>query len=245
MTFYATISAGWVRSYMPPVPVLLPASSWARSGLRAPNLPSHITEAAADSGGYVATFRWGDYRYSPREYVHWLSTWRPRWAATMDYCCEPEITASKRGVVRDRQERTTENVRMFFERYRRVPWAWVPTIQGWETSDYVRHARELQSIIQKMHAYYARYGREDGRSVAFRVAIGSLCRRASVQQVREIARAVTREIPGLRIHLWGVKLSAVKAGLPETVASVDSAAWNGHFGRRIEERRRSGMSERR
>src|SRR5690348_3105788 len=44
VTFYATIDADSVRDYMPAVPVLLPASSWARYGLRTPRLPDHVTE---------------------------------------------------------------------------------------------------------------------------------------------------------------------------------------------------------
>src|SRR3954463_9031865 len=140
MVFYATIDADSVRSYMPPVPVLLPASSWARKHLSRPNLPAQITETAADSGGYVATKVWGDYRYSPAQYVGWLATWSPGWAATMDYCCEDEITAGQPGLVRERQRRTTVKAQYFWHWHRRVPWAWVPTIQGWQVDDYVAHA---------------------------------------------------------------------------------------------------------
>ena len=43
-TFYATISNGEIRPYMPDVPVLLPASSWARTNMSIPRLPVHITE---------------------------------------------------------------------------------------------------------------------------------------------------------------------------------------------------------
>jgi hypothetical protein len=70
MTFYATIDAGSIRSYMPNVPYLLPASSWARFNLRRPNLPAHVTHVAADSGGFVATFRnHGVYTYTPQQYA--------------------------------------------------------------------------------------------------------------------------------------------------------------------------------
>jgi hypothetical protein len=39
----------------------------------------------------VATRIWGDYRFSPTQYVSWLHTFRPAWAAMMDYCCEDEL----------------------------------------------------------------------------------------------------------------------------------------------------------
>ena len=57
--FYATIDVDSVRPYMSKVPVMLPASSWARKGMPPPKLPAHITERAADCGGFVATKVWG------------------------------------------------------------------------------------------------------------------------------------------------------------------------------------------
>ncbi len=54
---YATIDADSVRPYMPAVPVMLPASSWARRGMRSPRLPAHVLETSADSGGFVAARR--------------------------------------------------------------------------------------------------------------------------------------------------------------------------------------------
>ena len=95
-TFYFTVDAdscgSTASTFMPAVPIMLPASSFARRGrLKTPRLPDHITERAADSGGFVATMRWGNYRYTPAQYVTWLQTWNPTWAATMDYCCEPEV----------------------------------------------------------------------------------------------------------------------------------------------------------
>lgn len=224
ITFYATMSCDHLRSYMADTPVLLPASSWSRIKMRKPNLPPHVRHVAADSGGFVATFKWGDYRYTPAEYVRWLRTFNPRWAATMDYCCEEEITGKNEGVVRFRQDRTTDMAHHFWEQYRDVPWAWVPTVQGWEVADYVRHARELKPLIDEMQAA----GHPD-----FRVGIGTLCHRASAQMVRDVSRAVATELPGVPLHLWGVKLSVLQARyeLPQVV-SVDSAAWDqAGFGR--------------
>lgn len=221
MRFYATIDSDSVRPYMPDVPVLLPASSWARKGLAAPKLPVHVTERAADSGGFVATFRWGDYRYTPAQYAGWLRTWGPSWAATMDYCCEDEITGGKPGVVRERQRKTTEMARHTWDTYRRAPWCWVPTVQGWRVDDYRRHAGELRPLIEEMADYY-------GPGSEFRVGIGTLCRRASAAMVREVAHAVAAELPGVPLHLWGIKLSVLKdsIALPPQVVSLDSAAWS-------------------
>jgi hypothetical protein len=91
MAFYATIDADSVRSDMPTVPYLLPASSWARYNTRSVRLPRRLRHVAADGGGFVATRIWGDYRYSPQQYVSWLHTFRPESAAAVAYCCEDEI----------------------------------------------------------------------------------------------------------------------------------------------------------
>lgn len=223
-TFYTTIYPECVKGYMPATPVLLPASAWSRLGMKAPKLPAHIEHAAADCGGFVATMRWGDYRYTPAEYVAWLRSWPivPRWAATMDYCCEPEVLGKTDGVIANRQRRTTEMAHHFWSEYKRESWVWVPTVQGWEVADYVRHVRELRSLIEDMADYY-------GPGSEFRVGIGTLCRRASTEMIRAVSYAVASEIPGIPLHLWGIKLGALRSSisLPATVASVDSGAWNG------------------
>lgn len=234
MQFYATIDCDSVRGggIMPAVPMMLPASSWARKGLRAPNLPAHITETAADCGGFVATLKWGGYRYSPAQYSEWLHTFNPQWAATMDYCCEPEV-AENAGIVAARQARTTGMAYRFWADYRDAPWCWVPTVQGWAIADYARHAQALAPLVAEMQAHY-------GAVSAFRVGIGTLCRRASPAMIRAVVQVVANELPGVPLHLWGVKLALFKGrtALHPAIASVDSAAWNGLFGKGIEDARR-------
>jgi len=255
-TFYATLDADSVRAslpavpvLLPAVPVLLPATAWARRGFRPVRLPTHVVDVAVDSGGFVATFRHGgDYRYIPAAYVAWLRTITPApaWAATMDYCCEPEI-AGRPGVVRERQERTTEMAWRFWRDYQAAPWCWVPTVQGWAVADDARHGADLRPLVEEMRAHY-------GPDSAWRVGVGTLCRRASALDIHDVVRAVAAVLPGVPLHLWGVKLTAISArvGLPAAVASVDSAAWSwvgdgstSHRGRRVrdsDEWRRSGLA---
>lgn len=247
ITFYPTVARDQL-SRIATNRVLLVASSYAASEVRAygrvrhslpvPVIPEHVTERAADCGGFVATFKWGDYPYTPEQYVRWLRAWRPQWAATMDYCCEDEITNGKPGVVRERQQKTTEMAWHFWQTYQES-WAWVPTIQGWTVEDYERHATEMKPLIDEMRAAYA-------DNPDWRVGVGTLCRRASVQMIHDVVRAVSAVLPGIPLHLWGIKLSALQSpiAMPAQVVSVDSAAWNGLFGSDREEWKASGLPQR-
>jgi hypothetical protein len=222
-TLYPTFSIDDLRPSMPSVPALLPASSWARHGLTTPKLPTHITDRAANCGGFVATRIWGEYRSTPEQYVDWLSRWMPRWAATMDSCCEPELTAAQRGVIRERQTRTTENASLFWQEYRSVPWVWVPILQGWEPEDYQDHARELRPLVHEMHTHY-------GADSPWRVGVGTLCQRASVKMIDRVVHAIREELPMVPLHLWGVKLAALKSIDLTNIVSSDSATWHGLWG---------------
>lgn len=164
--FYATFDVDSLCSSLPAnIPVLLPASSWARKGLKTPRVPAHVTRLAADSGGFVASRFWGEYHYSLEQYVTWLRAFRPLWAATMDSCCEPELAV----VTEQRQRRTTENAYQTWEHCKQLPFAWVPTIQGWLPEDYRRHAYEMHPLIEEMQAVYA-------NNPCWRVGVRTLCR---------------------------------------------------------------------
>lgn len=247
-TFYYTIDAGSVRDYMPSVPVLIPASSWAnRNGYKGlpakPRLPAHITEIAVDPGGFVFTMiQKRDYPFSDAELVEFATAMGAQWCATKDYCCEPEITENQ-GIVCDRQHKTTDAAVRIWGSHKDAPFAWVPTVQGWEVDDYRTHARALRPLVEEMSAYYQD---RDGEESAFRVGIGTLCRRASPAMIRRVVMAVAQELPNVGFHLWGVKLTALRpngkqrAILPLSVKSADSAAWNGFFGRDHEKWKGSG-----
>ena len=244
MQLYATIDSDSdspsLHSFMPAVSMLLPASSWYRCKFRPPRIPDHIPELAADCGGFVAAMRWKRYRYSMSEYVRWLCSFPPRlrWAACMDYCCEPPVAGSA-ALIELRQRKTTARAWQAWTHWRDMSWVWVPTVQGWDVEDYQRHARELAPLIGEMRD---RYGPDRG----WRVGIGTLCARADAALIRQVVEAVTAELPGVPLHLWGVKLDVLKnrIALPESVISVDTAAWNGLFGQDREEWRISGQRQR-
>ncbi len=236
-----------------------------------PKVPAQVSEIAVDPGGFVAAthggyrFSWAAYeawlaRLGPR-----LS-----WAAFPDLPCEQSL-APLDVQVRARQEQTlqwawelwgghddTEN----WEVHRTHSWSYVPTVQGRTVGQYVHHAEQLAPLLAQQfdHYHYTAYGldlvdafgdddaqatRTWGQHAAqhYRVGIGSLCGRNQPSEVAELVRvvaAVAEVLPG-RFHLWGVKLSCLRAlaraGLMSRVASFDTAAFNGAFGRDLERRR--------
>ncbi len=230
------------------------------NGIPYVKLPEGIKRTAADCGGFVATMKWGGYPFLSNQYVAWCESIGEslEWAAIPDLCCEDELTAETDSLtVRERQDETTRLAYQFWEEYMTVPWSWTPTIQGWTVDDYVYHAEQMAPLIAEMQSfYYERPGfiaEEDGddhdypnyaerverNMMTFRVGIGTLCRRASTAMIREIVERVSEILPGVVFHLWGVKLAGLTGhDLPRSVVSVDSAAWNGRFGDRIEAHRR-------
>lgn len=246
-TFYATVDADSIRPVMPDVPYLLTATSFWRRARRLPAvvLPAHLTHIAVDPGGFVAATRYGGrYPFTLSAYVAWLRSLRPVWAATWDFCCEPAI-AGDAAAVRERQQRTTDQLAQTWQRYAGMPWAWVPTVQGWTIEEYVRHAEELRPLVAAIHTrYHQQPG--DPRAAQFRVGVGSICKRASPAEIRAVVAAVAATLPGVPLHLWGASLRTFQDlhALPPTIASFDTSAWNSRFGHGIEPYRTSGLSQR-
>lgn len=263
--FYATVDADNMRpQWMPSdVAYLLPASSFWRRGFPRPRLPQGV-EVAADCGGFVATRRWGSYRFTLDDYYLWLKKIPGlRWAAIFDQCCEPGIADSP-AAIRSRQVWTRARAEEFIDAWPDVTWAWVPTLQGWSVEDYVQAADDMRPLIDELLDLYVHLANDEDAdysdegpnpwadlSAAFRVGIGTLCARASVADIVEIVNAVRERLPYVSLHLWGVKLAALRdwpGRPPAQVVSVDSAAWNGRFGSDIarldSDRRRLYMSQR-
>lgn len=264
-TFYATVDADSCRpQWMPQASYLLPASSFARKDMRTPRLPDGC-DVAADWGGFVASkLRGGDVGFSEAQYVEWLRRIPDlRWAALWDLPCEPSITETQ-GSVRLRQLWTREHAREMVEAQWTSgdTWAWVPTVQGFDVEDYVQAVEDMRPLISELDRSYqdmATTDYEDSEgdnpwehcARSFRVGIGSLCARKDERQIWRIVSEVTRRLPGIPLHLWGVKVNALRnwpGGIPRNIVSTDSAAWNGRFKSDIDkcnaEQRALGMSQR-
>jgi hypothetical protein len=255
--FHSTISAKELRPNMPATPFILSAASFLRQdskgqcSLRNPRYLPASPVCGADCGGFTAAMRWGGrYRFTPVQYIKWLYDWDPQWAAAFDIPCLSE-SGEYPGpqVVEERQRWTTEMAWRFWELYRDVTWCWVPTIQGFTLSEFEQHARDLTDIIRQMQAYYSDPGwgddDEEGGHFenAFRVGVGSLCRRSPsfiLEVITRIHAIIGRDIP---LHIWAGKLKLLQSGIAlPGVISCDSGAWNGLFGREHEKRRASGLT---
>jgi hypothetical protein len=207
-------------------PVLISANAFWRSGrFGLPNgWPFSPVDLALDSAGFVAMFRYWGYRWPLDEYVRFAGRVRPTWWAAPDYCCEPEIS-SDRDEVLERVKRTAFKLdwarQVAVDQGVPLP---MPVLQGWFPDDYLRCA----DMIPDMPAL---------------VGVGSVCRRqlTGPAGVIRVVEKLEAEMPrGVRLHLFGVKGSAMQAlaGHPR-IHSVDSAAWD--FAAR-RERERNGQA---
>lgn len=108
----------------------------------------------------------------------------------------------------------------------------------------------MQPLIEEMVGYYLEASTWDEpgeeRLTQFRVGLGSLVPRspAFVLATLEAVQYVLGRLL-VRYHLWGKKLALLhyQTILPGVV-SLDTAAWNGLYGRQHARRRASGLSER-
>lgn len=253
--FYYTVSRKDIRSFMPTIPVMISAHSCLSKGktirLLPPNLPSTITQKAADCGGFPVThFRDGVYPYSHGEYITWLAQYEPQWAATPDLCCVDLETKGNPGasIVKERQEFAKEQAEMLFFTACDVSWAWVPTIQGFTPDEYYTHACMMENLIQQIWCYYQEMAElhmdtdEEEmmleRAANFRVGIGSLVGRKP-DVVREIILTVQSVLgKHVSLHCWGLKKAYLDACQQiRGVVSYDSGAYNNRFGRDLEKQK--------
>jgi hypothetical protein len=234
LTFYATLDASTLKPYLPNLPYLLPLASWWRRDVqlkRPPRLPAHLTHVAVDCGSYTLAQHQVQpgFHFTAEQYAAWIRALGPaaRWAVLPDWPCEGASAPE----VRRRQIATTVTAVDVLSNHLDVPWCWCPVLQGQRVEVYLRHAIDVAAWVYELHEVYAARGQAE----AFRVCLGSLCRRNSVAEIRNIVSSVARVLPKLVLHLFGVKLSVLQqtGDLPDAVVSVDSAAWTSRFGRHI------------
>lgn len=168
-----------------------------------------------DSGAFTELSQHGAYRIEPEAYGAEIERWRSipglECAVSQDYMCEPFILEKTGLTVRDHQRLTIER----FDRLRACcSLPIMPVLQGYRLAEYLDH----------LDAY------GDRLSSGMRVGVGSVCKRnTSVAQIEDILGAIHEASPGILLHGFGVKTTALaSAKVWDVLTSADSMAWSYH-----------------
>ena len=245
-------------------PILISAGSLYkpnRGGFQPVGIAAYGCGAALDSAGFVA-MKQGGYRWTVDEYVEWVAFGRASnglgasdraedlagifpwsWWSAMDYCCEPEIAADREEVER-RIAKTVESLEETLESvdyYRDEEGAsWLPDplpiLQGRTPADYVACAKEIERVLRAR-------GR-DGLPAL--VGVGSVCRRDlhGPEGLLPVLAALDEVLPeGVRLHLFGVKGSALDHVQGDRVGSIDSMAWDDRCRNGVRDRMQAKAAE--
>lgn len=174
-----------------------------------------LAEVLVDSGAFTELKDHGRYRHSVAEYAAQLRRLKdviPNivGAVSQDYMCEPFILA-KTGLTIDDHQRLT------IERYdalcaEQLPFPIMPVLQGFAPEDYARHVQ----------MYGARLTPD------MWVGVGSVCKRqGKPEAIVAVLRAIHAVRPDLKLHGFGVKLTALKnAVVRALLTTADSMAWS-------------------
>lgn len=184
--------------------------------LRGRRKPVACPDVVIDSGAFVELEKWGRYRHSVEEYadelqrLHEAGVVQITAAVAQDYMCEPFMLAKTGLRVEDHQRLTIERCDALLACG--LPFPILPVLQGYAPSDYVRHLRA--------------YG--DRLPQGAWVGVGSVCKRNSKpEQIVAVLYAILRARPDLRLHGFGVKITALMhSGVRSMLYSADSMAWS-------------------
>lgn len=247
--YYASSRLGTLDEALDDLPVLISAgAAW-----RNPNGDQEFTvglpEASSlmiDSGGFQAATRWngaeagerglpGRYPYSPTELHDWAESINADVVAGMDIACEDanELFDGSEGFEKgyvwpgDYRDRLLDSLdyQIRQERvYRSGGYShdFMPVIQGREIEDY-------EDFIDLFRT--SRLTEYD------QIAIGTVCKRSSTDEIHKVARLVRDHFPEKHIHLFGATLTVYKdQRFRELFDSSDTAAWNWGASNKAEEK---------
>jgi len=132
-------------------------------------------------------------------------------AVSQDYMCEPFILRKTGQSVAEHQARTIARYRDI--RNQLDPGIHLmPVLQGYKPAEYVDHIRQYGELIQADEW----------------TGVGSVCKRnTSVHEIEWVLDAITRERPDLRLHGFGLKITALRSHrVNDALFSCDSMAWS-------------------
>lgn len=172
-----------------------------------------VNDWIMDSGAFTELLRFGRYIHPVAEYANEIERWSQcgnmEMAVCQDYMCEPLILDRTGLTIQHHQELTVER----YDALKPSTSVLVmPVLQGYAPRDYVRHL--------------TMYG--DRLEYEARVGVGSICKRNSKpQEIIDILEAIKSMRPDLRLHGFGVKITALSnAYICSLLSSADSMAWS-------------------
>ena len=178
-------------------------------------LPRASARWALDSGGFTELSVHGGWRAGAREYASAVRRYRDEigrldWAAPQEWMCEPQVITKTGLSVAEHQRRTTANLIELRTLAPDLPIG--PVLQGWTHGDYLRHVDMYRAA---------------GVDLASEplVGLGTVCRRQATISIGVLVTMLTDELPGIRLHGFGVKAQGLGM-VAEQLASADSLAWS-------------------
>ncbi len=169
-----------------------------------------------DSGAFTEIATHGEYRHGVDSYAAEILRWAHPGsglvcAVSQDYMCEAFILKKTGLTIADHQ-------RLTIERYDALVAAVggaveiMPVLQGYTAQDYVDHLHQYGDRLA--HGAY--------------VGVGSVCKRnTDIGQIIHILASIKRVRPDLRLHGFGLKITALSSGVVrDLLFSADSMAWS-------------------
>lgn len=183
--------------------------------LRDRKKPVGAREWIMDSGAFTEIATHGGYRHGVEEYAAEINRWTYPGsglvaAVAQDWMCEPWMLAKTGLTIADHQRLTIERYDALLPL---VPGVYVmPVLQGYTVADYLGHLAQYGNRIAP-GAY---------------VGVGSVCKRnVDVREIESILCAIKRVRPDLRLHGFGLKVTALGSALVrDALYSADSMAWS-------------------
>ncbi len=189
-----------------------------------------VGEWMMDSGAFTTIAKHGCYPDAPSVYAAQIKRWSTNGtllaAVSQDYMCEPHMLAKTGLTIADHQRLTIERYDALIACDTGGVYV-MPVLQGYAPSDYVTHIRA--------------YG--DRLKPGMWVGVGSICKRnANPEAIEEIVLAIHAERPDLKLHLFGIKVTALQSQIVyDSAHTADSMSWS--FAARREGRDANNIEE--
>jgi hypothetical protein len=168
-----------------------------------------------DSGAFSTILTHGGYPDDPAVYAAEIKRWAGNGellaAVAQDYMCEAHMLAITGKSIAEHQ-------RLTIERYDALTACdtggvyVMPVLQGYAPADYVSHIRQYGARLTQ----------------GMWVGVGSVCKRnGDPAAIEEVLMAIKRERPDLRLHGFGIKITALRSGMiRKLLHTADSMAWS-------------------